>query len=305
MLKIKSYIFDLQNYRKPIIQNLLAKKVQDLPKKRNHDVKYYWEASDYSLNDSTAFNKLNNVSKETVLTLLSQQRLEEAFHIEKSGIAFGAKMIAESSTYEERKLYAHFVGEESEHLSMIETYLSKVSEDVESNEFLKYLGHLIETASKPVLTFIIQVILEGWGIDHYSKMAKACVSEDLRNTLNKIVQDEAGHHGSGVMLFEENELTDEEMSVIVESFCDFLDMIRIGPAFLFKTLNQHANFSSKEEIEAFLLEVKAYEANSYRLNYIKKLAQKSGAGKIVEICENRSKFTSLSLSEMSQYYLSA
>lgn len=305
MLKIKSYIFDLQNYRKPIIQNLLAKKVQDLPKKTNQDVLYYWEANDYALNDSIAFSNLSAEAREKILTLLSQQRLEEAFHIEKSGIAFGAKMIAESSTYEERKLYAHFVGEESEHLSMIETYLSKVSDDIDSNEFLKYLGNLIETASKPVLTFIIQVILEGWGIDHYSKMAKACLSEDLRNTLNKIVQDEAGHHGSGVMLFEEKELTSEEMNIIIESFCDFLDMIRIGPAFLFKIVNQHVKFSSREEVEAFLVEVRAYEANTYRLNYIKKLAQKSGAGKIVEICEKRSKFTSLSLSEMSHYYLSA
>jgi len=305
MFKIKSYIFDLQNYRKPIIQNIITKKIQNLPRKTNHSVSFYWEAEDYSLDQSSAFNKLSQTQQQQILETLSEQRLEEAFHIEKSGIAFGAKMIAESTTYEERKLYAHFVGEESEHLSMIETYLSKVSEDIESNEFLHYLGHLIETASKPVLTFIIQVILEGWGIDHYSKMAKSCISKDLRETLNKIVQDEAGHHGSGVLLFEEKNLTDEEMAIIIQSFCDFLDMIRIGPAFLFKTLNQQAQLTSKEEIEKFLGEVKAHESNTYRLNYIKKLAQKSGAEKIVEICESRSKFISLSHSEMAQFYLGA
>lgn len=298
---IKTYVNELHNNRKFILSNLLNKKEAQLPKNGSAIKNIYWGADSYELNESSLYNKLNQDQKESVLESLSRARLEEAYHIEKCGIAFGAKMILSSNSFEERKLYAHFTSEESEHLAMIESFLPNISESGVTNSFLDYLSNLIENAPKNVLTFMIQVVLEGWGIEHYNNLARACNCPDLKKSLNKIVQDEAGHHGSGLLLFNEEDLSAGELEMAINAFEIFLNMVRIGPFSVFQSVYA-VNNQLKDESLLFLEEVNAKKQTESRLVLLKKLAQKSGASKIVAECDKRGIFHSLSHEEMSRIY---
>lgn len=302
MNTIKTYVNELHNNRKFILANLLTKKEATLPKNSTEVQNIYWDASSYDLNSSSFYNNvLNDEEQNNVLSVLSRARLEEAYHIEKCGIAFGAKMILASSSFEERKLYAHFTAEESEHLAMIESFLKDISVAGLSNSFLDYLSNLIETAPKNVLTFIIQVVLEGWGLEHYGNLAKSCNSVDLKKTLNKIVQDEASHHGSGLLLFNEEDLSDDEFQLAISAFETFLNMVKIGPFSVYQTIHEVNNDVKKDSL-LFLSEIKAQEQTEVRLKLLKKLALKSGAKKIVAECEKRELFNSLNPEEMSKLY---
>lgn len=301
MNTIKTYVNELHNNRKFILANLLTKKEAMLPKNAAEVKNIYWDASSYDLNLSSFYNNLLDEEKNNALSSLSRSRLEEAYHIEKCGIAFGAKMILSSDSFEERKLYAHFTAEESEHLAMVESFLTNISKDGLANSFLDYLSNLIETAPKNVLTFIIQVVLEGWGIEHYNNLAKTCNSDDLKKSLNKIVQDEASHHGSGLLLFKEADLSKEELQMAVSAFETFLNMIKIGPFSVFQAVYQ-ANNNLKNESLTFLKEIKADEQTTVRLRLLKKLALKSGATRIVEECDKKRLFDSLTPEEMSTLY---
>ncbi len=278
--------------RRPILTNLLTKKESHLPKSQNSEARIFWGAESYKLERSTAFLMASHEVQQRILGQLGQNRLEEAYHIEKAGIAFGAKMILESETFEERKLYAHFTGEESEHLSMIESYLTYISDDHLNNSFLLFLEEIIKTAPKNVLVFLIQVILEGWGIEHYSELAKTCKASDLKAALKKIVQDEAGHHGSGLVLFKEEALSEDELRLANTLFQSFLSMVQIGPYTLAKLAQEELNLG-EVELSLFLDEIDAHSDTQKKLNSLKSLALRAGAIHSVKLMEEAKFFTAL------------
>lgn len=278
--------------RNPILNNLLSKKESHLPKSKVIQSRIFWGLEAYKLDRSTAFMTVDEAVQTKILKQLCQSRLEEAYHIEKAGIAFGAKMILESETFEERKLYAHFTGEESEHLSMIESYLTYISEDHLNNSFLLFLEESIKTAPKNVLVFLIQVILEGWGIEHYTELAKTCQGDDLKTALKKIVQDEAGHHGSGLVLFKEEALSEDEMKLSCSLFQAFLSMVQIGPYSLAKLAQTELDLGPVE-LSVFLDEIQAHQDTQKKLDSLKSLALRAGAHQSVKIMEESHYFTAL------------
>ena len=278
--------------RRPILNNLLLKRESHLPKSENTSARIFWGAESYQLEKSTAYKSASLEVQQRILSLLGQNRLEEAYHIEKAGIAFGAKMILESETFEERKLYAHFTGEESDHLSMIESYLTYVSDDHLNNSFLLFLEETIKTAPKNVLVFLIQVILEGWGIEHYSELARTCQASDLKAALKKIVQDEAGHHGSGLVLFKEEALNASEAELANSLFKSFLSMVQIGPYTLAKLAQTELNLG-EVELSLFLDEIEAHKDTQKKLNSLKSLALRAGAENSVHLMDEQNFFKAL------------
>jgi rubrerythrin len=270
--------------RNDLLEGLLKKRENHLPKAQNYKP-YYWEASTYGLDRLDLFQNVPLEIQSAILSRLSQLRLEEAYHIEKAGIAFGAKMILESQTFEERKLYAHFAAEESEHLAMIESYLDHITEDHLTNSFLLYLSDLIKNAPKEVLVFMIQVVLEGWGLEHYTELAKTCNDPSLQKTLKKIVQDEAGHHGAGMILFKESQLSAQQTQMITQALRVFLNMVRVGPYSLITTLKQYLKLDS-QQVTQTLIKLQAAKETNQKLLTLRSLAIRSGANKIIQEMDN-------------------
>ena len=89
---------------------------------------------------------------------------------------------------------------------------------------------MIEHAPKKSLVFMIQVLLEGWGMTHYTEMTDQCLDEELTLNLKSILADESSHHGSGLILFDERDLNREEREYILTSLKSFLQMVQVGPA---------------------------------------------------------------------------
>ena len=50
------------------------------------------------------------------------------------------------------------------------------------------LASLIEEGDRESLVFIIQVILEGWGLTHYRSLAQGCQSEDFTEVLKALFE---------------------------------------------------------------------------------------------------------------------
>lgn len=281
------------------LQRLLKKRESHLPKAGSLRA-YAWGAESYGLDRAQAYLEADQATQERILAKLTQARLEEAYHIEKAGIAFGAKMILSSETFEERKLYAHFTAEESEHLAMIESYLPFVSDAHLTNSFLLYLSEIIKTAPKNVLVFIIQVILEGWGIEHYTELANTCLDPKMQASLKKIVQDEAGHHGSGMLLFSEEKLSAEEREHTLKAFELFLSMVKAGPYALVALLKEELNLN-QEQIHSTLEELNALEETQRKLKTLRGLATRSGAREITQWAD-RAGLTTVTRDELLYVY---
>lgn len=279
MKQYEVHMDSLHLNRNNLLEGLLKKREVHLPKAQNIET-YYWGAESYGLDRLEFFLNAPKELQQCILNKLSNLRLEEAYHIEKAGIAFGAKMILESTTFEERKLYAHFTAEESEHLAMIESYLEHISDDHLSNSFLLYLSELIKSAPKEVLVFMIQVVLEGWGIEHYTELARTCKNPQLQKSLKKIVQDEAGHHGSGMLLFKQENLSLEHKKLITQTLSAFLNMVRVGPYSIITTLVQFLKCDSSQ-VRSALIALDAAKETNKKLQTLRSLALRSGASEII------------------------
>lgn len=193
---------------------------------------YYWGANQYGLQNSRLYKSLSPADQERVLIKVSDRLLEEAYFIEKAGIAFAAKMILLAESTQEREMYSHFASQESRHLSLLRPFLKH--DQYKPNEFLEMLVEMIETGDKACLTYVIQVLLEGFGLTHYKHLTAHCLEPTLVTTLNSILKDEAQHYRSGVALYDPKRLTEAQRAWVERAIAKFINYINHGPI---RTLN--------------------------------------------------------------------
>jgi len=272
------------------ITNLLYRKIGQPPKPDITELSGLWGADSYDLENVDIFKESSLSEKLLVLEDCARGRLEEAYHIEKSGMAFTSKMTLLADTLEERKLYCQFSADEANHLEAITSFLPNISENHKDNPFIQLLADIINTGARRPLIFIIQVLLEGWGIDHYQGMFNSCRSIALGEVLSKIIKDEAGHHGSGLMLFNENEMTPTEMNYVVDTLKIFFQMVQVGSVGTVSSIEKVKGHLSSSQKIGLLHQLQSRENAQRKLNVLKKLMHKAESNKIIEALEKNNCF---------------
>ena len=190
----------------------------------------YWPAEHFRLHTDPTFNAATFVQKQEILRHCSASLLTEAYYIEKGGMFATSRMSLLSETLQERMLYSLFASDEATHFYWISQFTDeKLLGDYRENPFLVLLEEVSRTESKPVLTYLLQVVLEGWGIRHYHDLAKDCASASLRTVFENILKDEARHHGSGIVLANLKEFSADNLDRLVAILQKFLAMVQCGP----------------------------------------------------------------------------
>lgn len=220
---------------------------------------------------------------------LAYARFTEAYAIEKAGMSFAAKMSLLAPTLNEQKLYSLFAAEEARHFHFIDSSLQH-PKDLPMNPFIDLLHSLILTGERSCLLLLIQVVLEGWGVEHYAKMANTCQHEETRIALQGILADEAAHHGSGLSLFDINALHASEIEYLEEKLYAFLQLVAIGPVGIMGILEKHLGPFSAEQNDQIRNEINAVNETQRKLNLLKGLLCKAGAQQLAERLESRNAF---------------
>ncbi|ATH07981.1 hypothetical protein BIY24_08460 [Halobacteriovorax marinus] len=258
----------------------------------------FWNEEAFDLQNVEVFKNLSIEEQSLLLTQNSSDRVEEAYHIEKSGIAYGAKMTLLSENLEERLLYGTFTGDEARHFQLVSKYINNTNLTPECNPFLQLLAQMIETAPKKSLVFMIQVLLEGWGMDHYNTMAKSCLNESLKEDLSSILADEASHHGSGLILFNESELSREDLEYVRVSLETFFSMVQCGPLSVYSRLISSVDSLSRSNKRDILSQMNAMETTQRKLDQLSALMKKSGAHTLLGEMESSGKLKSFDIDQM-------
>lgn len=261
----------------------------------------FWSAEYFGLAKSTLFNSLAPDRKTQILESLSLGILEEAQFIELAGMSFTAKMSLLSEDQRQRQLYSFFAADEARHYRLINSIIGEPkAETLNNNSFLKYLGDVIQNESRLPLMFLSQVILEGWGLTHYTNLSENAQSEKVTVILKSIVADEARHHGSGVVMFSENSMTKAELESVDSWLHQFLEMIRIGPYSVIATLRAHADGLSESQIQQYLVETGFETKIRSDLEIMKTLMRKSGAENLMASATRKNLFVIPSVAETAQ-----
>lgn len=249
-----------------------------------------WPAAFFGLEKVGLFRDATAEQQAEIVKACAQNLLVEAYAIEKLGMASAAKMILVSETTEERMTFCHIAGDEASHLAWVTPFVAR-PEAVADNPFVGLMGGLVETASKHALFYLLQCVLEGWGLSHYRLLADGCVDPGLAAGLERILVDERLHHGTGSVLFDPRALRPEDQSVIAEAMAMVLTMVQVGPQGVAISLFRALGEQSLAHAEQVFTELDAQAESAKRLQLLRKLMLGRGVDGLVETLERQGLFT--------------
>ncbi len=247
-----------------------------------NDQTQLWDAPFFGLDAVSAFRDAGPDARERILARAGQTLVEEAFFIERAGIAFASKMALMAESIDERQLYGMFASDEASHFALVAPFVSDPSLDAyRGNGFLCLLDELIKDGTRPALQVLVQVVLEGWGLTHYRAMRDACRNVGLRSALSVILADEAAHHGSGVLLTQDAPLSPDDAAFVRDALERMLGFVRLGPQAVLGALERELGAFTRAERLKTLHELRAEQGAQERLSLLADLIGKSQAARSV------------------------
>ncbi|AKG24701.1 ferritin-like domain-containing protein [Calothrix sp. 336/3] len=253
----------------------------------------YWKEDYFNLNKLSIFCDGTGEDKHKILELCNYQLLEEAYFIEKAGVGYMAKMVTLADTLEERMLYGLFCGDEVTHLAQISHFCQAENFQATNNLFLQLLGEVVETEDKSVMLFILQVVLEGWGLSHYRSLAKNCQDGELSQVLQSFLDDESRHHGTGVNLLEQVMVNSVSEKVMIETLALFLQMVQVGPQGVVTAIEQVKGYLSRQDKIRILEELDTENHSGTRLKVLRSLMRHPNTENLVAELEGMGCFQPL------------
>lgn len=272
----------LQSLLSPLLNRRLSSNL-NVPSR----TKPYWDESFFALNQCRLYRDASDEQRRVILGDCNQQILAEAYSIEKAGMAYSAKMSLLAESVQERIVYSLFAADEATHFHGVTLFLQNPVSEVDQ-PFLSFLSQLIDRGQKPTLLFTIQVILEGWGLTHYRKLADHCQNPELQSLLKMILKDEASHHGSGLILTDNQDWNGATEREVSEALTSFLNMVRCGPLGVVGAFERGLGDLSKSQKRELLGELKSEEQSAERLELLKGLMR--GKDQLIEQLTKRDCF---------------
>ncbi len=230
------------------VLNSAIKSRTDLQVTNDKSSQAFWTAGHFLLDQVSIFREASEAERQLILNGCGRNILAESYYIEKCGMYFSAKMSLLAKSAQERMLYSMFASDEAVHFNWITNFISpEAVSGFLQNPFIKLLEELLQKEERATLAYLVQVVLEGWGIHHYHQLAKDCVDANLKKVFEAILKDEARHHASGLIMFNEQNLTDKQIKNIVAILIRFFRLIQVGPQMIVSQIEQVKGRLSREQ----------------------------------------------------------
>lgn len=254
---------------------------------------FYWPASFFGLDQCQLFIRATIQQKNSILVRCSENILLESYFIEKAGIYYCAKMAMLAENIETAQTYSLIGADEATHLQWILPFLPKFNKNEPPSKFLNFICQLIDDATPNCLRYLIQVILEGWGVEHYQLLSRDCNFAPLQQIFATIVRDEALHHHAGTVLFQPQNLSVTEWKFLRERLSYFLEMVRIGPTGVIAAVEVVLGGLTKSEKYLLVAELSKTKSTMQKLQLIKQLMSVPGCEQLIENFAENNLFTPL------------
>ncbi|MBC7539135.1 MAG: ferritin-like domain-containing protein [Bacteriovorax sp.] len=246
---------------------------------------HFWSEKRYGFERSSKYMKLNPEEKNKALRYLTEQNLALSYFIEKSGHNYGAKMILLAKNQDEKFLYSLFAAEEAVHQRefMNHMWFTPNAND-HWHPMLNVLGEVMREGERNTLIYVVQVLLEGFGMSFYSGLGDTCDYAPMKNVYARILQDEARHHGSGVILANFYDVNKYEKEQIFEFTKKFITALQSASWFI-KALENSNGPMSEQEKKIFLSDINYEETLSNRRKRLKDMLTKVDSWGLIGMLE--------------------
>lgn len=261
-----------------------------------------WAAEVFGLDRSAAFASAGDATRNAVLARCAGAMLEESWRVECSGIAFCARMTLASEVLAERQMYALIGADESAHCAWLQPWCDP-REDA-ADAFTAFLDDCVGSGTPQPLAYLLQVVLEGFGVVHYARLARTCRDAGLAATFARMAEDEALHYAGGLAAFRADRLSGAEQRFLVDAAYTFLQMIRCGPQAVARALDREAGLDGPGQLIATFSALDADGATMAKLARMRSLMAQPGMDWLLERLDSLHAFTPCSASEAASVYTS-
>ena len=260
-----------------------------------------WEAETFQLDRVRVFRQASASRKGAVLAACAHNLLAEAWCIEERGITYCSAMVGQAESNAEREMFARIGADETRHAACLAPWLLRPPE---TDPFNRFIDGLLEAGTPQSLSFLLQVVLEGFGITHYQSLAAGCRDVALAQTLGRLALDEALHHAGGLLVFQPERLTTAERRFIIDGAHAFLQMIRVGPQAVVGALAQQVGASAIGELTGVFAALDSQATAAAKLERLRKLMAQPGMTWLVEQLDAGGAFAPCTPAQCARQYLS-
>lgn len=188
---------------------------------------YFWGPEFHGFDKLKYFQQANFDTKQNILMSLSNSYLVEACFIERFGFGFSAKIMTLADTVEEKSIYALFVADEAKHFRDVSQFVKFPLTDMyKEDPYIVLLAEIIRHGDQQSLIFILQSLLEGYGVSHYKHLHAGCKNTAYKQCLQRILVDEAQHYAAGCALVDHTKMTSQTHEFIFEMICELARLLQ-------------------------------------------------------------------------------
>jgi rubrerythrin len=202
---------------------------------------YYWDSRRFRLNTSEVFLSFKKELQEQILKNLSAHSLHTSHAIEKAAITYCARMALLAPTLDEKAFFLAVGQEEVIHLVGFDQYVSDEDKiHPKSSTFAARFGSLVQHSDRETSFLIAQVLLEGIAMNHYEVLRESCIDDSMKSLIDRVLNDEARHHGSGLVLLDESALSEAQIKNMCTVTREVLPMLVGQKQILLQTIQKTA-----------------------------------------------------------------
>jgi rubrerythrin len=256
-----------------------------------------WHAEYFQLNQSSLFKKATLEQQQEILERCSRHLLNESYFIEKSGLTYCAKMVLLAESTDIAQVYSLISADEATHLAWITPFVKAEDRLKPQGAFLQFLSKLIEECDPNTLAYVVQVILEGWGVHHYRSLAKSCRAENLRSVFQDIVKDEALHCYTGEVLFNADRCSPIQLKFIEDCLAHYTEMVRVGPQGIVSAMEEVLGSLNLSDKTILFEELNTQNESRHKLSILKNLMSQPGIENSVYQLDKQGKFSPYSAAQ--------
>jgi hypothetical protein len=174
----------------------------------------------------------------------------------------------------------------------------------DTGRFGSFIRGIAEAGSAQSLAYLLQVVLEGFGILHYRGLAAACVDENLGALLRRMAQDEAIHYSAGLAAFRASRLSASDRSFLSDGAYAFLQAMRSGPQAIAAALDRRIGVG-RGRLAGVFAELDTQGVTAAKLRHLRRLMSQPGMEWLVNELGEKGAFTPCSDAQCASLYVAA
>lgn len=261
----------------------------------------HWDARFFGLEGTALFAQASAEMQRRVLQVCCEQLLWESWYIEQCGIAFCARMVLLAEEVAAREVYSMIGADEATHAHWISGWLPR-NQNRPADPFNHFVAGLVENGDAQPLRYVLQIVLEGFGIRHYRSLADGCRHPALAQTLRTMMSDEGLHHAGGVATFDAERLDKDARAFALAATTGLVQMIRVGPQAVASALSAAIGGLDKRGATNLFDALGCETTIAPKLATLRELIAQPGMGWLVDELDRLRMFTPCTAEECAQVF---